>query len=136
MFLAKCKGQSTNTNDSVVFREANDPELDKAKHEALSNLEYFLNSFNQHSNDGQFEYSLKADFIENGKHEHMWIDLTKYSEGKFFGTLANDPQILKRIKYRDPVEINRDQIEDWLIYDVSTENYEGGFSIKVMQNRK
>ena len=65
----------------------------------------------------------------------MWIDLQKIENDQFIGYLGNEPQIVKNIKYRDPVSISKSQIEDWLIVDSRTNQYEGGFSAKVFLQR-
>jgi uncharacterized protein YegJ (DUF2314 family) len=134
--LMSCGGQPTKTNDPVVYAESNDPELEQAKKDALNNLDYFIKSFNEHSNDTIFQYSIKADFIDYGQHEHMWVSLNKIDKEQFKGYLGNDPQIVKNIKYGDLITITKSQIEDWIIFDSKTNNMEGGYSVKVLQKRE
>jgi uncharacterized protein YegJ (DUF2314 family) len=131
-----CNGQTNQTNDPIVFREAADPELEAAKQEALSRLEYFITSFHQHPEDSTLQFSLKTDFEENGEHEHMWIGVTQINNGKFVGVLRNDPQLIQSFQYGDTVEITKEQIEDWIIYHTDTDSLEGGFSIKILQSRE
>lgn len=135
-FLISCGGQSTKSNDPVVYGQGNDPELEQAKKDALSTLDYFIKTFNYHSSDTTYHFSLKADFIDNGEHEHMWISLNKIENTKFQGLLSNEPQIIKNIKYGDLVTISRDQIEDWILLDTKTNNWEGGYSAKILQKRQ
>lgn len=134
--LISCNGQSVKSNDPVVFAQAQDPELEKAKQDALLKLDYFIKSFNTHINDTTYQYSLKVDFIDNGEHEHMWISLNRIENGQFIGFLGNEPQIVKNIKYGDWVKITKDQIEDWIIVDIKTDSMEGGYSVKVLQKRQ
>jgi uncharacterized protein YegJ (DUF2314 family) len=134
--ISSCGGQSTKSKDPIVYAEGNDPELEQAKKDALSTLDYFMKTFNIHSSDTAFHFSLKADFIDNGEHEHMWISLNKIENAKFQGLLGNEPQIIKNIKYGDLVTISRDQIEDWIILDTKTNNWEGGYSVKILQKRQ
>lgn len=130
--LMSCGGQSAKT-DPVVYAESDDPELLQARQDALDNLDYFIGSFNEHSHDTTFQYSLKADFIDNGQHEHMWISLMKIDNEQFTGYLGNNPQIVKNVKYGDMITIARSQIEDWIIVDTKSNNMEGGYSVKVLQ---
>jgi uncharacterized protein YegJ (DUF2314 family) len=134
--LISCSGQNTKSSDPVVYAKAKDPELEKAKQDALSKLDYFINSFNAHSNDTTYQYSLKVDFVDNGEHEHMWIFLNKIINEQFQGLLENEPQIVKNIKFGDIVRVTKDQIEDWIIMDSKTNNWEGGYSVKVLQKRQ
>jgi uncharacterized protein YegJ (DUF2314 family) len=134
--LISCGGQTKKPDDPVVFAAANDPELEQAKKDALSTLNYFIKSFNSHSSDTTFSFSLKADFVDNGEHEHMWISLIKIENEKFQGFLGNEPQIIKNIKFGDLTIISKDQIEDWIIFNTKTNNFEGGYSAKVLQKRE
>lgn len=135
-FLVSCNGQSTKSKDSIVYAESNDPELEKAKQEALSNLDSFIESYNVHSNDLAYEYYLKIDFTDNEEHEHMWISVNKIENGQFEGLLSNEPQIIKNVKFGDLIKIKKDQIEDWIIMNTETDEMEGGYSVKVFQNRE
>ena len=134
--LISCSGKSIKTNDPVIYAQAEDPELEKAKLDALANFEYFIKSFSTHSNDTAYQYSLKVDFIENEVHEHMWVSLNNIENGQFNGLLGNEPQILKTLKLGDPVRITKNQIEDWIIFQAGSTNWEGGYSVKVLQNRQ
>ena len=134
--LISCNGQSTKSKNSIVYAESNDPELEKAKQDALSNLDSFIESYNAHSSDLVYEYYLKIDFIDNEEHEHMWVLVNKIENEQFEGVLSNEPQIIKNIKFGDLVKIKRDQIEDWIIMNTETDEMEGGYSVKVLQNRK
>jgi uncharacterized protein YegJ (DUF2314 family) len=108
VFYSSCRGQSNKSNVPIIYAEAEDPELEKAKQDALSNLNFFIKSFNTHSNDTIFQYSLKADFIENGTHEHMWISLHKIENDLYYGVIGNEPQLIKNIQFGDVVKTNKD----------------------------
>jgi len=135
-FLSSCGGKSNKTNVPVVEALANDPELEQAQKEALANLDYFLKTFETNTKDTSFSFSLKADFIENDEHEHMWISFNKMENGQFQGYLENDPQILKNIKYGDLVKLKKEQIEDWIIFNSKDNKMEGGYSTKVFLERE
>ncbi len=96
--LISCDGQTNKTNDPIVYAKSGDPELEKAKQEALSNLDYFITSFQSNSNDTILEYYVKMDFIDNGEHEHMWVYVSKYANEEFYGFLANEPEIIEKCK--------------------------------------
>lgn len=133
--LISCGRPSSKSNDPVFYAEADDPELLQARDEALKSLDYFISSFSEHCSDSILNYCVKADFVDNGQHEHMWIDLEKIENDQFIGYLDNEPQMVKHVNYGDSISINKGQIEDWLIVDSRTNQYEGGFSAKVFQNR-
>jgi uncharacterized protein YegJ (DUF2314 family) len=134
--ITSCSEQTSRSTAPIVYAEEKDPELEKAKQEALETLDYFIKSFQKNSNDTIFEYSVKMDFIDNVDHEHMWIMVKKFENGVFSGYLGNEPQIVKNVKVGQYIIIDKELIEDWLIMDTKTGNWEGGYSIKVLLNRK
>ena len=134
--ITSCREQTSRTGVPIVYAEGNDPELEKARIEALESLDYFIQSFRKNSNDTIFQYSVKMDFIDNGEHEHMWIMVSKFENGIFSGYLGSEPQIVKNVKVGQYVNVEKELIEDWLIMDTKTGNWEGGYSIKILLNRK
>jgi len=134
--LISCSGQTTKTNDPIVYAKSEDPELEKAKQDAIFNLDYFIKSFQSKSTDTIIQYSIKMDFTDNGEHEHMWILVNNFENGKFNGYLGNEPEIVKNVKIGQQIIIDKNLIEDWLIMDTRTGKWEGGYSIKVLMNRK
>ena len=133
--LISCNRQSPKSNDLIVQAPSQDPELEKAKQDALLNFDSFIKSYNTHSNDLNYYYYLKTDFIDDGEHEHMWILVNKIENERFEGTLDNEPITVKNVKFGDLIKITKDQIEDWIIVDTETDKQEGGYSVKVLNNR-
>ena len=136
LVLISCSGQTTKTNDPIVYAKSEDSELEKAKQDAIFNLDYFIKSFQSKSNDTIIQYSVKMDFTDSGEHEHMWILVNKFENGEFNGYLGNEPEIVKNVKIGQQIKIDKNLIEDWLIMDTRTGKWEGGYSIKVLMNRK
>lgn len=134
--LISCSGKTDKSKDQIVYAESGDPELENAKQEALSNLDYFIKSFESNSNDTILEFYVKMDFIDNGEHEHMWIYVSKFANEKFFGFLANEPEIVKNVKIGQPLEVTKDLIEDWVILDSRTGKKAGDYSTKVLLNQE
>ena len=134
--IISCNRKTSKTDDPTVTAPANDPELEMAKNKAQSNLAVFVNSFQEHSNDTVYEYAIKADFTQNGEHEHMWISVSKINNDQFIGTLGNDPQFITNMKFGDPITLTKKQIEDWMIMNNNTNEMEGGYSVKVLQSRQ
>ena len=53
-------------------------------------------------------------------------------DDQFYGYLENDPQIMKNVKYGDLVELKKEQIEDWIIFNTKDNKMEGGYSTKIL----
>lgn len=133
-FFLSCKEKTEKTVDPVVYAESNDRELENAKNQALSRLDYFINSFKKKNNDSTYIFSIKIDFVENDQHEHMWITIDRIENNKFFGVLDNDPETIKNYKLGDRITVKKEQIEDWAI--MTNNEMEGGYSVKVLQKRQ
>jgi uncharacterized protein YegJ (DUF2314 family) len=102
----------------------------KAKETAQENINYFIDALSQYNDS--LTYSLKTDFVDNLIHEHMWVEISYYKNGLFFGFVANDPEDVKNYKYGDWVNISKTEVEDWMIWNQETNEYQGYFSEEVL----
>jgi len=108
-----------------------DPVLDltkefeaKAKAEARRRLPEFVKAFEARKNGEKF--FLKCRF-EDGEHtEWMWVEISSAEGDRYFGLLQNDPLWIKQIARGDGVQVEREDIEDW-IYSTGGKAV-GGFS--------
>ncbi len=123
---------TTQITDPRVAVTADDPRLIDAKQQALKNLDFFIEMLGKHGLDTTYMFSIKADFEEDGKHEHMWIETGRYENGVFYGVLGNMPQMITSHKFGDKVSINRDAVEDWMIETPETDSIMGAYSVKAL----
>ena len=77
------------------------------------------------------DYSIKFVLPVKGEKEHIWADNLTYGNGVFKGHLANDSIYDPSIRVGNPVEIKREDVEDWIIYGPGNK-LEGGFSLNVV----
>jgi uncharacterized protein YegJ (DUF2314 family) len=119
----------------IVGLSADDPVLHACKEKAQEELPYLVNFMETHERDETlFRYAVKANFIEEGKSEHMWVQVSDFKNGCFIGRLANEPATVTLLKYGDPVKVLRDNVEDWILEDFLTHTKVGGFSQSYMRN--
>lgn len=123
------------TGSEVVYLDANDPRVLKAKADAQKEMNSFITSLAKNSSNPNYAHSIKTDFIEGKTHEHMWVSVTAYKEGIFYGHLNNISEFIKSLKDNDPVEVKRENVEDWIIRDLKTNTTTGGFSVSALQNK-
>jgi len=124
-------GTLDNTQPGIKYLPKDDVQFLKAQEIAQKNIDYFIDELNRYNNS--LTYSLKADFIEGDFHEHMWVDVSYYKDNTFFGFVANDPVDVKNYKYGDSVNISKTAVEDWMIWNQETNEYQGYFSKPVLQ---
>ena len=46
----------------------------------------------------------------------------------FIGTLGNDPNHIKKLKFNDTVRISKEEVEDWILQDFLTNTEVGSYS--------
>lgn len=117
--------------------EDNDPELAAAEAKARASLPEFISELQneQTKTTGQVTFSIKTSFPANDSAEHMWVDVEKFEQGVFFGTLGNDPIYAKNLKIGDAVQVKQDAVEDWIIMD-DAGNMRGGYTAKLLMERE
>lgn len=123
---------SAQITDPRVMVADNDPRMRKAKEQALNNLHFFIEMLQNHGMDTTYMFSVKADFEENGKHEHMWVETDRFEKGKFYGTLGNMPQTVTAYQFDDSVTIPREAVEDWMIEVPGSDSIMGAYSVKAL----
>lgn len=119
---------------NFAYAAAEDPEILQAQKEAQSKINKFEKAFK--SKSSQHSFMIKADFVENGQHEHMWLTLKKIKGNNFYGVLDNEPRFIKKIKIGDQVTVKKNKIEDWMILDNQSGDWQGGFTVKVLLKRQ
>jgi uncharacterized protein YegJ (DUF2314 family) len=113
----------------VVPKTSDDPVIALAKIEAQSHLDDFINKLTEHFRSDTYTFSVKAPFTENSETEHMWVIVTSYNDGLFYGILGNEPLDLKNIKEGDPITVARSDVEDFLVSNSNNSELIGGFSL-------
>jgi uncharacterized protein YegJ (DUF2314 family) len=75
-------------------------------------------------------YSLKFPLTQNGKTEHIWMQVFVYKDGVFTGLLANTPVEGNAYKMGDRMDIKQADVEDWMVR--SEKAIYGGYTTRVM----
>lgn len=128
-------------NDSMEYSSVKLEKDDKVflalKDTAQKHLQVFINDLNKHGKDGKnYRFGIKSDFVQNGKHEHMWSRIYEYKNGVFKGVFIDSAFTVKNIKMGDKVAINRTAIEDWAIDNLINGETLGNFSDKYLESKK
>jgi uncharacterized protein YegJ (DUF2314 family) len=114
--------------DRVVMVNSSEA-LEAATAEAKTRWPEFVIAFEKRQRGQGF--AVKKKFVVGGDIEHMWVEVFSLDGDQIGGRLANEPQIIKEIKLRDPVSLDFEEIEDWM-FSIGRQNF-GGFQAKVIQ---
>jgi len=130
------KKPSAEPVDKIATLNAGDATLRDFKKEAQDGIQYLIDFMGSHAKDDElFKYAVKTGFSENGKSEHMWVQVNEYKKGIFYGKLVNNPNTMKLLKYGDPVTVRREDVDDWILKDDLTGTKVGGFSSSYLRNK-
>ena len=110
--LPSCSRQPR--EDRIINVEANDAEMESAIATAREKLPQFWQVFT-HPEKGESDFSLKVRIKDGQGTEHFWVtQIERKEDGKIFGVINNDPEIVKTVKLNDRVAVPEGDISDWL----------------------
>jgi uncharacterized protein YegJ (DUF2314 family) len=99
--------------DKVVHVADDDPEMNKAIADARARLPAFWSTFDNPAQD-QSDFALKVEISDANGTEFFWANRLSRRDGKIFGTINNDPNIVKSVKFGEEIEVPPDKIADWM----------------------
>ena len=81
--------------------------------------------------DGATGFAVKVAFSDNGNVEHIWCNSPERRNGKIFATLNNTPVKVGHVKYGQRLEIDPEDISDWM-YVRGDQKIVGGRTIRAL----
>lgn len=89
----------------------NEIEVSDATDKALLEIDDFIAELSVPSGK---HHSVKVPIKEDGVVEHFWLVDVAYSEGKFQGTINNDPGVISGVTLGQNWEVGKFEIVDWM----------------------
>jgi len=103
----------TRDENEIVWADKEDPVMVSAIKKARSTLKGFLDRYVSNI-PNVADYKLKVMIEDANGVEHFWVQPFRPAKnGGFEGILANEPRIVKSVKYGEIVSFNKDMITDW-----------------------
>jgi len=99
--------------DKTVDVAEDDAEMAAAITKARDTLPQFWQTFEKREH-GESDFSLKVKITDKKDTEHFWLTEIERKDGKTLGTINNDPDIVKNVKFGDRMPIPEADISDWL----------------------
>lgn len=119
---------SKKINENIVLTSSEDSLMNGAIEKARANWETFRKAFE--SKDSNLKgFAVKYPFKTIDGSEHMWLADVKYTKGKFYGYVNNQPEYTTEIEFGDKVIIDPTQISDWMYFEKN--KLVGGYTILV-----
>lgn len=82
---------------------------------------------------GDRDFSAKVAITEGDQVEHFWLQNVRYEHPALVGTLANDPELVRKYKFGEQVKVPADQISDWMY--VHNDRLVGNYTLRVFRDR-
>jgi uncharacterized protein YegJ (DUF2314 family) len=83
---------------------------------AKDSIDFFVQHYQQHSNDTSYSYMINSTFKQAGKIEYMWSYIVDFDGSSFKAVLNNTPTYVTRLKLGHEFNIKKHDINDWIIY--------------------
>lgn len=117
----------------IATIQAGDPEMEAAVARAKKELPDFISHFQKPDKDMD-GFIIKKAFPHGDSSELMWIEVEKYENGVFHGTLHDTPEYVTSVKQGDALDVPEAEVIDWAIYR-NGKFAVGGYTNEVLQRR-
>ena len=120
----------TESDSGLIHVAEDDREMEAAIAEARRTVDDFIGHL-KNPQQGMGMFAVKKPYpTRSGSSEHIWIEVTEFRDGQFYGAIANDPVDIEGISLGSTASAKKLEITDWLI---STDNGTlGGFTKAVL----
>ena len=98
--------------DNVVAYATANEALAEARKKARDTLPRFVSLM---QSGMKATYTVKFPLTQNGKTEHIWLQVADVKEGAFVGLLANTPVNGTKYKMGQPMTVANSDVEDWMV---------------------
>jgi uncharacterized protein YegJ (DUF2314 family) len=120
------------SDDPVVKVPEEDSEMNAAISAAQTSITNFMAVFRSPQTNQQY-FLIKAKFTAGGVVEHIWVADLRYDGSMFHGVIANEPQSIPGLRFKQAVEVQQGQISDWMF--VQDGKLVGGYTSRVLRKR-
>lgn len=117
----------------LATAESDDPELEEAHQRAVAELPLIRSRFQAGFHSGEVLHIKHGFETPADSHEYMWIAVTNWRDGRIRGRLTNEPQHRRDLRAGQNVEIDEDEVYDWLIVH-SDGRTEGAYTNQVLMS--
>jgi uncharacterized protein YegJ (DUF2314 family) len=100
---------------------------------AKEHFGYFVKTFEEREKN-QYGFFIKSRFEDENYIEHLWLIPTHLKDDIFTAIANNVPKNLTNIKFEDVLQINKQDVEDWIIW-ISESEVLGNFIKKSVVNK-
>jgi uncharacterized protein YegJ (DUF2314 family) len=120
------------TEPPLISFADDDEEMNDAMAKARETVDEFIVALGD-PQPSQTDFSIKVGFRDAHGNEYICLNNVTYHDGVFHGTIGNEPETVRSVRYGEPVTVAKDQIGDWMYIDDG--KLIGGYTMRVMRSR-
>ena len=124
LFFAVC-GCGETTPDTLVTSGYDEQEMEAAISRARGEIDAFISEL---SNPTGTDHAVKAPIEDGGETEHFWLTDVSYKNGRFEGTISNDPGVVGNVKIGQKWTISKMEVSDWMF--MRDEKMHGNYTMR------
>jgi len=119
-------------DDHVTAVKSEDAELNAAISKAQSTLTNFIATLISPKANQKY-FLVKGKFTSGDNVEHIWVADVAYDGKVFRGVIANEPEKIRGLSFKEPVEVQPTQVSDWMF--IQDGKLVGGYTSRVLRDR-
>jgi uncharacterized protein YegJ (DUF2314 family) len=119
-------------NPPVLDVRQDDPEMNEAIAQAQGTLTNFLAALAAPKTNQDY-FLIKGRFTAGDRVEHIWVADIEFTNKVFRGVLANEPNRIPGLSFKQAVEVESAQVSDWMY--VEDGKLVGGYTSRVVRKR-
>jgi uncharacterized protein YegJ (DUF2314 family) len=97
--------------ETLITEEYDQAEMDAAIARARGEVDAFIAELNNPTGE---DHAVKAPVQDGEATEHFWLTGVSFRDGKFHGTINNDPGIVSNVKFGQSWSLSKEEISDWM----------------------
>jgi uncharacterized protein YegJ (DUF2314 family) len=111
VLFSLCLCACDSTPPTLVRDGYDEQEMDAAIAQARSSVDRFISELTKPTGTS---HAVKAPIEDDGEVEHFWLTEVIYRNGKFEGTIGNEPGAVGNVKMGQKWTIGKTEISDWM----------------------
>ena len=111
----------------IAHMAREEPAMRRAFEKARTTLDTFLKEASA-PREGTSSYALKVAISDGRNTEYYWVNRFSNNGPNFVGHLGNDPRMVKKYKFDERFQFDREQIVDWTYIDTKSRRMVGNFT--------
>jgi uncharacterized protein YegJ (DUF2314 family) len=97
--------------ETLITEEYDQAEMDVAITRAHREVDAFIAELGNPTGE---DHAVKAPIQDGEATEHFWLTDVSFRDGKFHGTINNDPGIVSNVKFGQSWSLAKEEISDWM----------------------